>query len=404
MRTGAAQQVTFLRVDVSDVASVSEAFKAPWPDAEGEQEVTVFHTAANIRFYERHIRLLPRSSKVNYNGTINVINASKAIGANTLVYTSSASVSVRRSRFWLWPWEKQPTFFIQVYKDDDSHVPKQHDHFFSNYAASKMSAEMAVRAADKSPTSKSHTLRTGCIRPGNGIFGPGGDLTCEAYLVRKQNPTWVPNILQSLTYVENGALAHLCYEQRLIELQRGSTNPDIGGQAFTITDAGPPITYGDVYTAVTTLDKETVFQILSPTLMLALSHVIEVFYVSKSLLSTSNSLIGRAIARVIPTISGDVVNLQPSIFALTTIHLIFDDSRARLLPAKGGLGYYGPYTTLEGICKTADEYFKSDKNGEERSMSGGVSFGFGWKKSKGTRHTRKGLGEQLGVDAVTALN
>lgn len=398
--TGAAQRVAFLQVDVSDAAAVSEAFRAPWPDAEGEQELTVFHTAANIRFYERHVQLLPRSNEVNYNGTLNVVNACKEIGANTLIYTSSASVSVRRSRFWLWPWEKEPTFFVQVYKDDDSRVPKQHVHFFSNYAVSKISAERAVRAADKSVTSKSHTLRTGCIRPGNGIFGPGGDLMCGAYLVRKNNPTWVPNILQSFTYVENGALAHLCYEQRLIELDRGSTNPDIGGQAFTITDSGPPITYGDLYTAITTLDKETVFQIVSPTLMLALSHIIEVFYVSKSLLSMSNSSIRRAIARVIPTVAGDVVNLQPPIISLTTIHLIFDDSRARLSPVKGGLGYYGPYTTLEGICKTVDEHLRSDRNGEERSLSGGVGFGFGSSKSKGTTHAGKGLG----VDAVTALN
>jgi len=247
-----------------------------------------------------------------------------------------------------------------------------------------------VRAADKSPTQKSHILRTGCIRPGNGIFGPGGDLICYAYLVRKFNPTWVTNILQSFIYVENCALAHLCYEQRLIELQRGSSNPDIGGQAFTVTDAGPPVTYGDVYTAVHTLDKETKFPVLSTTMMLGLSQVIEVVYVSKLLLSSSESSIGRAIATVIPTISGDLINLQPSLFALASVHIIFDDSRARLHPSKGGLGYYGPYTTLEGICKTADVYFKSDRKGEERSLSGGVGFGFASrKKSKGT-HAKLG--------------
>ena len=403
-QTGAAQQVTFLQVDISDAVAVSAAFKAPWPDAEGELEVTVFHTAANIRFYEHHIALLPRSSKVNHVGTVNVINASKEIGANTLIYTSSASVSVRHSRFWLWPWEKRPAFFIQAYNDDDTHLPKQHDHFFSNYAVSKIMAEKEVRAADKSLTSRSHTLRTGCIRPGNGVFGPGGDILCGAYLVRKYNPTWVPNIIQSFIYVENCALAHLCYEQRLIELERGSPNPDIGGQAFTVTDAGPPLTYGDAYTALHTLDEETIFPVFSPTFMLGLSQVIEFFYVTKSLLSTSDSSIRRAIARVIPTMSGDIINLQTPMFALLGVHLIFDDSRARLPPTKGGLGYHGPYTTLEGICKTADEYFKSDQNGEERSMSGGVSFGFGLKKSKGTSRVGKGVGKRLDVNAVTALN
>lgn len=404
LRTGAAQQVAFLQVDVSDAAAVSAAFKTPWPDVEGELDVTVFHTAANIRFYEHHIALLPRSSKVNHVGTINVTNASKEIGANTLIYTSSASVSLRRSRFWLWPWEKRPAFFVQVNNDDDTHLPKQHNHFFSNYAVSKTSAEKEVCAADKSPTSKSHALRTGCIRPGNGVFGPGGDILCGAYLVRKHNPTWVPNILHSFIYVENCALAHLCYEQRLIELERGSCNPDIGGQFFTVTDTGPPPTYGDVYTALHTLDEETVFPILSPTLMLGLAEVVEFFYVTKALLSTSDSLIGRVIARVIPAVSGDLVNLQTPMFALLGVHFILDDSRARLPPTKGGLGYQGPYTTIEGICKTADEYFKSDQSGEERSMSGGVSFGFGLKQPKGTSQTGRGVGERLDINAVTALN
>lgn len=405
LRTGAAQQVAFLQVDISDAAAVSEAFQAPWPDEEGEEEVTVFHTAANIRFYERHIGLLSRSLKVNHKGTINVINASKAIGANTLIYTSSASVFVRCSRFWLWPWEKRPAFFIQAYKDDDgTNSLKQPHTLFSNYAISKMLAETAVRDADKSPTIKSHTLRTGCIRPGNAVFGPGGDMTCEAYLVRKHNPTWIPNILQSFIYVENCALAHLCYEQRLIELERGSSNPDIGGQAFMVTDAEHPITYGDVYTALSTLDKETVFPIVSPTFMLGLSYVIEAFHVTKSLLSTSTSSIGRAIARVIPTVSGDIINLQPPIFTLMSVHLIFDDSRARLPPIKGGLGYNGPYTTLQGICKTADEYFKSDKKGEVRSLSGGVGFGFEWKRTKGTSQVGKEVGERLDTNGVIALN
>ncbi|KAG9311759.1 3-beta hydroxysteroid dehydrogenase/isomerase family-domain-containing protein [Chiua virens] len=391
LRSGAAQQVAFLQVDVSDARAVSDAFKAPWPDAqgEGEPEVTV---------------LLPRSTKVNYDGTINVINACKEIGANTLIYTSSASVFVRRSRFWLWPWESQPPFLIQVFNDDDKQIPKRNDHFFSNYAISKIAAEKAVRAADKSPTSGPRALRTGCVRPGNGVYGPGGDMMCGAYLVRKYNPTWVPNIIQSFIYVENCALAHLCYEQRLIELERGSSNPDIGGQGFLVTDAGPPVTYGDIYTALTTLDDIVEFPIVSTTLMLAISHIIEPIYIAKLLLSASDSWIGRVIARAIPTISGDIINLQPPIIALTSIHIIFDDSRARQPPSKGGLGYNGPYTTLEGVCKTADVHHKSDKKGEERSMSGGVGFSFGWSKSKGVRRAGKGVGERLDINAITALN
>ncbi|KAG2133292.1 hypothetical protein DEU56DRAFT_810808 [Suillus clintonianus] len=295
LRTGLAAQVAFFQVD------------APWPDCDPSEtapEVTVFHTAANIRFYERHPALFPRSSKVNYEGTQNVINAARSIGVTVLMYTSSGSISVRRSRFWLWPWEKQPKYFVQIINDDGNLIPKHHDYFFSNYAASKVLGERAVRAANGSRSGEK-TLRTGCLRPGNGF-----------------NPTWVPNIMQSFIYVENCALAHLCYEAHLLETARGGSNTDLGGQAFTVTDTGPPITYSDVYVGLTSLAPETIFKEMSPTLMLFISHIMEVLYLAHSF--------------------EDTVNLQPSLFALASVHVIFDDSRARLPPEKAGLGYHGP--------------------------------------------------------------
>ncbi|KAG2139310.1 3-beta hydroxysteroid dehydrogenase/isomerase family-domain-containing protein [Suillus clintonianus] len=407
LRTGLAAQVAFFQVDVCNAKAVDDAFQAPWPDCDPSEtapEVTVFHTAANIRFYERHLALLPRSSKVNYEGTQNVINAARSIGVTVLMYTSSGSISVRRSRFWLWPWEKQPKYFVQIINDDDNLIPKYHDHFFSNYAASKVLGERAVRAANGSRSGEK-TLRTGCLRPGNGVFGPGGDLICGAYLVRKFNPTWVPNIMQSFMYVENCALAHLCYEARLLETARGGSNPDLGGQAFTVTDTGPPITYGDVHVGLTTLAPETIFKQMSPTLMLFISHIIEVLVLARAFLSMSSSPVRRALAHFIPNIVGDTVNLQPSLFALASVHVIFDDSRARLSPEKGGLGYHGPFTTLEGICRTAEEHFKAGENGEERSHSGGVGLGFlrHRKAPKEMIKMEKRVSEQLHVEAVDVL-
>ncbi|KIK18796.1 hypothetical protein PISMIDRAFT_108745 [Pisolithus microcarpus 441] len=394
--TGIAQQVTFLKVDITDAKALSNAFRAPWPE-EGtdEQEITIIHTAANIRFYERFPVLFSRSVAINYEGTKNVIACSKEIGASILIYTSSGSIAVRRSRFWLWPWETEPQFFVQVVNDDDNLIPKRHEHFFSNYAASKRLGELAVRAADKSQSGTSGILRTGCIRPGNGIFGPGGELLCGAYLARKQNPTWVKNILQSYVYVENCALSHLCYEQRLLELQRGEPNPDIGGQAFTVTDAGPPCIFADAQLALSTLDSEYKFPNCSFTLMLFIAHIIEALYVSKALLSTSTSIFGRAIARMIPTISGDLINLQPSMFALVAVHTIFVDTRARLSPSEGGLGYKGPYSTLQGICKTVDTHFKARKVNEERSQAAGVGPKFQlWKMPRGVGKLQKSVEEQ----------
>ncbi|KAL6306081.1 NAD(P)-binding protein [Sparassis latifolia] len=355
---GAAKDVDFLRVDMSDAQAVDAAFTKPWPtdsraSGEPEPELTVFHTAAIIRFYERHPDLLRFSDNINVKGTQNILDAARRVGASTLVYTSSGSISVRRTRFWLWPWEMQPGYFVQAINDDDSLIPKQHDHFFSNYAVSKSRGEQLVRAAEKSP-SGSGVLRTGCIRPGNGIYGPGGDILIGLYLAQKKNMTWIANIMSSFVFVENCSLSHLCYEQRLIELQRGSAHPDIGGQAFCVADAGPTTTYGEIYDALTLLTKgEVSFYHLSPTTMLALAHVVEAYYVGRHFLMQSPFAF---LGRVIPPLTGDIVLLQPTLFALTNIHLLFDDSRARAPPEKGGLGYNGGITTLQGVCKVYLEH------------------------------------------------
>lgn len=209
LTSGPAKDVAFFKVDVSDAEAVDAAFKAPWPvvdDEKSHPETTVFHTAANIRFYERHESLVPNSAKVNVQGTQNVVNSARAIGATALIYTSSGSVAVRSSRVWLWPWEKEPRFFVQAI-NDDTPVPKRHQDFFSNYAATKIRAERIVREADRSSTGgDSKVLRTGCVRPGNGVYGPGGDMLCGAYLVRKANPSWIHSTMQSFVYVENCSL------------------------------------------------------------------------------------------------------------------------------------------------------------------------------------------------------
>jgi nucleoside-diphosphate-sugar epimerase len=156
--------------DISNSEDVTRAFTKAWPDnVDAATPLTVFHTAANIRFYERHPSLLSRSAKVNVAGTQNVIAACELAGASVLVYTSSASVSVRSTRFLLWPWETQPQRFVQSFSDEDPITPMKHEDYFANYAATKMQAEKLVRDADQK-TTNGVTLRTGIIRPGNGAY------------------------------------------------------------------------------------------------------------------------------------------------------------------------------------------------------------------------------------------
>jgi len=204
-------------------------------------------------------------------------------------------------------------------------------------------------------------------------------------------------MIHNFNYVENCSLGHLCYEARLIEISNGGQNPDISGQAFTIADPEAPRTFGDVYTALEALNDEVSFPSLSPTVMLIVAQILEFLYLARYFLGSSSSRLLRAISYTVPNVTGDIVNLQPSLFNLIQLHLIFDDSRARLPPAKGGLGYRGAFSTLEGLCKTVEEHHKSDGKGEARSMSGGVSFG--WGQVRAERAVEK-VGERLGVTQV----
>jgi len=347
---------------MTDAAAMEAAFKAPWPKStsstgDTEPEITVFHTAAKMLFYERHLEFLDRSAKVNIRGTQNVVDAARAVGATILIYTSSGGVGVHRTRLFLWPWETEPERFVQVI-NDSTPLPKRHEDFSSNYAATKMEADKLVRAADRSSTGPPEgkdvkVLRTGCIRAGNGIFGPRGDLLCTTHLGQKVNPTWISTIVHSFFYVENCASAHLCYEARLVELLAGGTNPDIGGQAFFVTDPGKAPTFGDIHTTFETLSEgECRFPLLSPTTMLIIAHFVEIYYRWHHKLVSS----GWSFAKKLPEITGRFAYLQPAGFAISSVHVIYDDSRARLPPEKGGLGYSGAWTTLEGIHRTYEEH------------------------------------------------
>jgi hypothetical protein len=228
-------------------------------------------------------------------------------------------------------------------------------------------------------------MRTGCIRPGNGVFGPRGDILLEAYLFRKANPTWISNILQSFCYVENCALAHLLYERRLLDLinqaeLESKRLPDIGGQAFCVADPGPPRTFGDANTLLETLTEgECHFIHLSPTLLFFISKLIEIYYINQHRF-VSSPFVPAFLKYFVPAIKGDVINLQPPLFYLTNVHLIFDDSRARLSPEKGGLGYEGVWTTEEGLYRTWKEYDQGNKQ-PHRGAAPGIGFVGGGRKN-----------------------
>lgn len=453
-----AKGIQFIQTDVSDASSVDAAFSAPWPietsnrNAGSDPEITVFHTAANIRFYERHTSLLQNSSKVNVGGTKNIIESCKKIGASVLVYTSSASIQILAPSLFHSPWHNGPKHIAQIIDGDEDDIdaikvdydnlsikepestsfdgndkwwfPRKHNEFFSNYAVSKMMAEKLVRQADKSPIGDKTTkwLRTGAVRPGNGVYGPRGDLICGAYLIRQNNPSWVHNVVQPLVYVENCALAHLCYERQLIDCSppggaTPSSNPDIGGKSFTIVDPGPPRTYGDIYTQMETLTEGlTTFPKLSPTGMLVLAHLVELYYLSRTALlrmarGGQTSWLHAAISRVMPMPDpASLLKVQPSLHALVMVQLVFPFApspsstasfalgkpdataaataalqpkisfpRASLPPEQGGIGYNPIWDTFEGVVRTIEDYYL--EGGQKGDAQAGTRLGW-WSENE----------------------
>lgn len=340
------QGVSYVQTNITDKSAVTAAFAQRWPSSVANLPLTVFHTAATIRPQDRLEIFLPLCSKVNVDGTSNVLDAAKTAGATCFVATSSGSITLHRLGFWIAPWSKYPRHAVQIIHDE-AKLPQRHDDFFGNYAVSKASAERIVRTADN-PASQ---FRTGCIRPANGIYGIGNDVSASItgkYLRNGGSPTWTRPILQSFVNAENVSIAHLLYEQRLLEQSRpGAALPDTGGQAFVVTDPNPAIAFSDIYTLLTTLSKTPVaFPVVQPGLLLLLSYLVEFYVVVQH----------RFLSWILPRVTGDFEQMQPSLFAISDVFCFADDSRARKAPEMGGLGYKPPITTLEGMCKEAVEW------------------------------------------------
>jgi nucleoside-diphosphate-sugar epimerase len=188
MLHGPASQVGFVETDISSAAATEAAFTKPWHPSVAHLALTVFHTAAVIVPSDRSRLVSGFCEAVNVGGTQNVVDAARRAGADVLVSTTSASISIRPVELWVPPsrmWSRQaPRGYWQVLDEKDFFQPlRRHDEFYANYPASKAAAERIVCAAN------SRELRTGCIRPANGVYGNPTDNTVGGALAKAVLPT-----------------------------------------------------------------------------------------------------------------------------------------------------------------------------------------------------------------------
>ncbi|KAF1815941.1 putative 3-beta hydroxysteroid dehydrogenase/isomerase family protein [Eremomyces bilateralis CBS 781.70] len=342
---GGLEAIRFISVDVTDPESLAHAFATAWDDGASKLPLTVFHTVAIVRTTDRTHDTMGPYERINIHGTQNTLEASKAVGASVFLMTSSGSVLIARPGLWMWPWQKYPARFVQPLCD---HEPSLYlsklEEFFGCYAYSKFQAEKLVQRADDPDGG----FRTGCIWPVNAVYGDEDDLQGGQMLRNGGSPSWLHNILQNFVHVQHVSLAHLLYEARLIDLlspPASSQMPDIGGETFAVTDPNPSITFGDMYKVLETLSVSPVsFPYIPGILPFLISYPIEAYYLFQIRYPTITA------ALKLPPLGRDgKLYLVPSLFYITSVHAVWDDSSARRSKNDGGLEYEGSWTTLEGL-------------------------------------------------------
>ncbi|KAF2404453.1 NAD(P)-binding protein [Trichodelitschia bisporula] len=344
--------VPYVQVDISKQDATTKAFSAPWPKGVPDLPTTVIHVAAVIRPWERWPVHLPRSAGVNTHGSTHVINAAKAVGADIVVATSSASLAIRGVEWWMPLWAKYPKYIGQVYDESDAYKPlRSHWEFFSNYAVTKAAGERIIMNA------ATDDFRTGLIRPGNAIYAGKNDMSLGEYLRRCEIPTWVPNNIATWVSADNVALAHLQFEAALLSPKFRKVN----GKTFNVHDNGKPIAFRDLYRLLS-LHSVTGFKAnFIPALpMVILGHLVEMYHLLWTYFGPLNALV--------PEPSGDIMMIQPPVLTACSNTIAIDDA-ARKPVEEGGIAYKPFTNTMDGMILAVREW---NRNHAGVSKSGNV--------------------------------
>jgi len=353
----AENNINYIQTDISDPEAVHAAFTSAWPDHVKSLPLTVFHCVAYINACDRAPDFLPIYEKVNIHGTENVLHAAQTANASMLIATSSASISIKPPTYFPWPWQRWPKNIYQFIPNaDPATLDAPLSSYGSCYAYSKARAERLVRTANN-PQSN---FRTGTIRPGHAIYGHGvpnpSSITYD-YLRRGDSPSWLHHVISNFVNAQNVSIGHLAYEDELTKSASANahidTSIDLGGRGYCVTDPTPPITYGALYDVLSTLAHPSTpvsFPYVPHILMLLPSYLLEMYVLLR--------LRQRYLAWL-PRVTGDIAYVQPAMFNMCTLHVVYTDDKAR-----AEIGYRAPIGTLEGFVAAVGEWNRGVEGGQ----------------------------------------
>ena len=338
-----ASEVVIVHADVTSPSAVRAAFDAPWPSSTLSLPLTVFHTVALIRPFERHQSLYHRSALVNVQGTAHVLQAARDDGAQLMIYTSSSTVEHLPVDFFPRPscssWSRLSlgSNYAQILSAADFALPlRPASRFATNYALSKAEAERLVKAADMPGV-----MRTGIIRPGNAIYGHPDDKVLGRMLAMGSLPSFGANWAQSWIGVRNASLAHLQFEDALV----GPHGGKLAGKAFLVTDNGPPLRLSDVHKILALASTNGLRVTYPPPLLMLLgAYIIEAWALAVTRIPFLVTVLGEP--------QDPVILFQPAVFSVA-VSAAVDDSAARKPVSQGGIGYRPACTSLEGMTAQA---------------------------------------------------
>jgi hypothetical protein len=153
---------------------------------------------------------------------------------------------------------------------------------------------------------------------------------------------------------QNVSIAHLLFESHLVQPTGSANTLDLGGRAYCVTDPSPPCTYGNLYLLLATLAHLATparFPVARPLPFLLLARAIETY-----------TLLRHRYLSFLTPVTGDLAEMQPTLFNMCTLHRVYDDSLAQQ-----ELGYRAPIETLKGLYLQVLEWNEK----QERKLAAG---------------------------------